>query len=332
MMRYAWHDNALNHLSAQLREDRMPHATLFRQRVDFFDTQLGWQAVQLLLCDAKTGADNCQHCHLMAEQSHPNVLFLDVFNEKVGINDVRDVEQQMWQTSMFDKPKIAYISGMDLLSIAAQNALLKTLEEPPKNAFFILSVSNISRVLPTIMSRVQRLHHGGVEQQSVLHWLQTQLDTPTTEVEIAATAKLGDFAPARALALLQSPSAVQELKAEKAQFADFMAGKCSAAVLVSRLDKTQVTAQLTRYCRYVEGMIRFLFEKSNKQNTDPQDKRADKQPQDSVQYANWNGVSLRSLYRLHDALSDLRRLAETNVSIPLQFSTRLTDWQHDKRK
>lgn len=323
---YPWHENVLNHIEAQLNEGRLPHAMLFRQRPNYFDTVLGWQIAKLMLCDSPTG--DCQHGRLLAEFSHPNVLFLDVFNDKVGIDDVREVERQMWQTSVFDKPKIAYISGMDLLSLPAQNALLKTLEEPPKNAFFILSVANLSRVLPTIISRVQRLQHGKVASHIVLDWLQTQLDTPASETDITATAKLADFAPERALTLLQNPAAVQEINAEKAQFADFMAGKCSANTLAIGLDK----AQLARYSRYVEGMIRFLFEKSSTQNAPNADKRADKRAQDSVQYATWNGVSLRAFYRLHDALSDLHRLAETNVNLPLQFSTRLTDWQHDRRK
>lgn len=330
MISCVWHENVLDYVKVQLTEGRLPHAMLFRRRADFYDTALGWQIATLMLCETQRGEDNCQHCHLLADQAHPNVLFLDVLNEKIGIDDIRDLEQQMWQTSVFDKPKIAYINGMDLLSIAAQNALLKTLEEPPKNAFFILSVGNLSRVLPTIMSRVQRLRHGKVAPSAVLTWLQQQSEV-TNNANTKEIAKLADFAPARALALLQSPEAVQQLQAEKKQFADFMAGKCTATALAASLDKTQAGGQLTRYCRYTESMIRFLFEKSSEQNALDSDKRADKQAQHSVQYATWNGVSLRALYRLHDALSDLRRLAETNVNLPLQFSTRLTDWQHDRR-
>ncbi|PIE44697.1 MAG: hypothetical protein CSA45_05670 [Gammaproteobacteria bacterium] len=329
---YPWHRSTLQHIKIQLAEDRLPHAMLYRQRNDYFDTALGWQVAQLLLCEAKNGQDNCRHCRLLAEKSHPNVLFLDVFNEKIGIDNVRDLEQQMWQTSVFDKAKIAYISGMDLLSIGAQNALLKTLEEPPKNAFFILSVNNLSRVLPTIISRVQRLRHSRLEQHTLLHWLQAQLNTTMTEAEIGKIAKLADFAPARTLALLQSPETVRQLQAEKAQFADFMAGKCTAATLAAGLDNAQSAAQLARYCRYTKSMIFFLFAKTSDKNCPDSNKKADKSTQYSVQYVTWNGVSLRALYRLHDALSDLWRLSETNVNLPLQFTTRLTDWQHDRKK
>ncbi|PID65332.1 MAG: hypothetical protein CR977_01215 [Gammaproteobacteria bacterium] len=79
-------------------------------------------------------------------------------------------------------------------------------------------------------------------------------------------------------------------------------------------------------------MITFLFAKTGDKNCPESNKKADKSTQYSVQYITWNGVSLRALYRLHDALSDLWRLSETNVNLPLQLTTRLTDWQHDRKK
>lgn len=342
MMNYPWHHNALTHIVEQLREDRQPHATLFRLRKGYNDNQLGLQICKYLLCDDINSPEAGKHSRLVNEHSHPNIISLDVINNeinytpvekrKIGINDVRDLEQQMWQTSMFDKPKIAYIQGMDLLSLGAQNALLKTLEEPPKNTFFILSVQNISRVLPTIMSRVQRLHHGKFPQDKLLHWLQSQLDEPITEAAIAKTAKLVDYSPTNALALLNAPDAIQELEQEKALFAQFMSGKCNASRLAASLHKEQVSEQLYRFCRYTENMIHFLFEKTANNNSELPNKRADNAGENSVQYADWNGVSLRALYRLHDALMTLRRLADTNVNLQLQFITSLTDWQNERRK
>lgn len=327
---YPWHQNALSHVATQLRENRQPHAMLFRLRADYDDTTLGWQIAQYLLCDSQDACGQCKHCRLMDDRAHPNVLFLDVVNDKIGIDNVRELEQQMWQTSMFDKSKIAYIQGMDLLSLGAQNALLKTLEEPPKNAFFVLSVQNLSQVLPTIMSRVQRLRHGKTEQSILLHWLQQQLSAPMTDEEMAKTVKLADFAPLRAYELLTQPDAVKQLEQEKSQFARFMAGKCSASQLAETLEKEQPQGQLRRYCRYTEGMIRYLFDKSADANQALENKRADKYRENSVQYATWNGLSLRALYALHDALTTLQHLADTNVNLQLQFITSLTDWQNER--
>lgn len=321
---YPWHREILTHVTTQLKAGRLPHAMLFRRRRGYFDDALGQEIAKRLLCDSQTGEDRCKHCHLAEEQNHPNVLFLDVINEKVGIDHVRELEQQMWQTSIFDKPKVAFISGMDLLSIAAQNALLKTLEEPPKNAFFILAVENISRVLPTIMSRVQRLHHCHVEEHERLHWLQSQLgNNAPTEAAIAKITQLADHAPQAALALLTSPDEVNRLEQEKKQFVDFMAGKVTTKTLLSGFTNETADEVLMRFCRYTEGMIRFLFEKSSQ--------ATDKTAENSVQYPTWNGISLRSLYRLHDILTAHRRLVRTNVNMPMQLTTHLVDWQHDRR-
>lgn len=326
-LNYPWHQQSYAHVQTLLHENRMPHALLFRRRAAYFDTALGWQWARLLLCDNQRGDDGCQHCHLMNERTHPNVLFLDVINEKVGIEQIRELEQQMWQTAVFDKPKIAFIDGIDLLSIAAQNALLKTLEEPPKSAFFILGVSNLSRVLPTIMSRVQRIRHDKVSKHTVLHWLQQVLiaqNLPQTEAEIGEIAQLVEFAPERALALLTAPEEVTALQQEKQQFAQFMSGKCSASVLVASTVAEDTAEKLQRYCGYVERLIRVLFEKKAQQ--------ADKLDDNSVEYQRWHGVSLASLYRLHDILMEMRRLTDSNVNMSMQLTSSLTDWQNDRRK
>lgn len=330
---YPWHKSALAHVSQQLTMGRLPHALLFRHRYGFFDDALGQEIIKCLLCDSqkdkKNGKDNCKHCHLIDEKNHPNILLLDVAEkkankEKVGIDDVRAIEQQMWQTSMFDKPKVAYISGIDLLSIAAQNALLKTLEEPPKNAFFILSVENISRVLPTIMSRVQRLHHHKIEQQELLLWLQNHIgNNAPTEAEIAKIAKLADNAPEPTLALLSAPDEVAKLEQEKKQFALFLTGKISSKTLLATFDDKKADEILRRYCRYTDSLITLLFKKS----ADNTDKTIEK----SVQYPKWNGISMRSLYRLRDILVEHQHLAYTNVNMQMQLTTHLVDWQNDRR-
>lgn len=329
--KYPWHDKLLQHVQEQQREGHQPHAMLFRWRLDYGDSVLGWRIAEYLLCDKQCACEQCKHCRLLAENTHPNLLFLDVMNDKVGIEQVRDIEQKMWQTSLFNKPKIAYIQGVDLLSSAAQNALLKTLEEPPQDALFILSVQNISRVLPTIMSRVQRLHHGKVECDTVLHWLQQHSHTPIDQATITSTAKLADFAPLRALTLLGDDDAIRQLQKEKAQFADFIAGKLSATVLVSTLEKEQPQVQLARFCRYTENMIAVLFTRSLDNDDEATDaRRAHSHREKSVRYATWKGVSLRSLYHLHDALISLRQLADSNVNLQLQFITCLTDWQKER--
>lgn len=324
---YPWHQDMLAHIETMVAEGRTPHALLFRHRPDYFDTELGWQLVKRILCGMDTDGDAAQHCRFVDDNSHPNVLYLDVRTDKVGIADIRLLEQQIWQTALFDKPKIAFINGMDLLSISAQNALLKTLEEPPKNAFFMLSVDNISRVLPTIMSRVQRLRHTPAATDVVISWLRDQIQQQSiskTDADIETIAQLVDYVPERALSLLQSDEQVKSLENEKAQFAQFISGKCSVNALVSSLSDADIAAVLSRYCGYVERLIRLLFDKTVAAN--------EKKSENSLDYSRWHGVSLVGLYRLHDVLVELRQLSNSNVNMTMQLTSSLSDWQYDRTK
>lgn len=324
---YPWHRHLLAHVQQSLADNRVPHAMLYRHRPHYFDEQLGKDIATLLLCENHEGSDRCQHCRLMHEDSHPNVIWLQVRKEKVGINEVRDLEQQMWQTAVFDKPKIAIIDGLDELSIGAQNALLKTLEEPPKNTFFILAVEQLAGVLPTIMSRVQRLHHNGLAdtlEDQVKLWLQQQLGekAPTME-EIINTARLAEFAPEASLALLQAPELVEQRKQEKKHFAQWIAGRHQTLQLVDKMDKEGIYEQLKRYNHYVEALIRHLFDKMQTQQNEVNGQR---------QIPRWHGVSLQGLFRLRDVLDNLQRLSRTNVNIIMQLQVDLMDWQNDREK
>lgn len=325
---YPWHKTLLAHVRQQLSDDRMPHAVLYRCRPHFFDERLGDAVAQLLLCDKHNGCGQCRHCHLMAESTHPNVLSLNAYEHKVGIDDIRQLEQQMWQTSVFDKAKIAIIHGVDLLSIAAQNALLKTLEEPPKSAFFILSVDNLSGVLATIMSRVQRLRHvpqKATQQQQIIHWLQQQLgEQSPTEAEITRVAKLAQFAPQATLSLLREPEQVTALNKEKSDFAQFVSGKSSAMQLVNLMNQEQLGEQLVRFGRYTETLIHGLFNKVAEQGN--------RRAVDASYSPKWHGVSMQGLYRLRDCLATLQQLQRSNVNMTMQLQTHLTDWQNDRER
>lgn len=325
---YPWHRHFLAQVRQNLADNRVPHAMLYRYRPHCFDEQLAKDIATLLLCDNHQGADQCQHCRLMHEDSHPNVIRLQVREEKVGINEVRDLERQMWQTAVFDKPKIAIIDGLDELSIGAQNALLKTLEEPPKNTFFILSVSQLAGVLSTIMSRVQRLHHSKTAEafeEQVMSWLEQQLgETKPSITEIKNVARLVAFAPETSLALLRSPEQIEQLKQEKKYFAQWVAGKQQTRQLVEKMDKVHLDEQLKRYNRYVEALIKYLFDKML---TDGEPTGSERQ-----QPPRWQGVSLQGLFRLRDVLEHLQQLTRTNVNMTMQLQVDLMDWQNDREK
>lgn len=85
---------------------------------------------------------------------HPNLLWVDASNSDVLTNEIRDISKFIYSTTFYTSlPKIAVIHSVDKLNINSLNALLKPLEDLPKNTFFILTANNVKTLPATILSR-----------------------------------------------------------------------------------------------------------------------------------------------------------------------------------
>ena len=108
------------------------------------------------MCTAGSGGNEpcleCEACRKINAGTHPDVYILG--NNKVSVDDIRDMRMQAYISSNESDKKIFIIENADKLNIQSQNALLKLLEEPPKGVIFILSAPSKSSVLPTVLSRV----------------------------------------------------------------------------------------------------------------------------------------------------------------------------------
>jgi DNA polymerase-3 subunit gamma/tau len=91
------------------------------------------------------------------ESSHLDIIEIDAASNN-GVEDVRDLREKVQIAPVSAKRKIYIIDEVHMLSKAAFNALLKTLEEPPEHAVFILATTDIDKLPPTIISRTQRFH------------------------------------------------------------------------------------------------------------------------------------------------------------------------------
>lgn len=87
-------------------------------------------------------------------QKHPD-LFLLKPETAITINQIRQLNRSLSKKPFQAKIKVALIHQAQCLTLPAQNALLKTIEEPPNNSFIILTTANQNRLLPTVVSRCQ---------------------------------------------------------------------------------------------------------------------------------------------------------------------------------
>ena len=100
-------------------------------------------------------AEEGRHCKAIAESRHPDVLEMDAAS-RTGVGDIRELIEGVRYAPVEARYKVYIIDEVHMLSTAAFNALLKTLEEPPPHVKFIFATTEIRKVPVTVLSRCQR--------------------------------------------------------------------------------------------------------------------------------------------------------------------------------
>lgn len=137
---------------------RLHHAFLFTGTRGVGKTTSARILARTLNC---TGGDplhpcgECESCKSILSGSSMDVFEIDAASN-TGVDNIREVIEKVQYPPVLGKYKIFIIDEVHMLSTAAFNALLKTLEEPPEHVIFIFATTEVNKVLPTILSRVQR--------------------------------------------------------------------------------------------------------------------------------------------------------------------------------
>ena len=99
---------------------------------------------------------DCQSCNLFSANSHPDIKIIERSNDRtqIQIKQIRDASDFIYSTPLISSKKIVLILNADELNFFAQDTLLKSLEEPPKNLKFILTSSKPYKLKPTVLSRL----------------------------------------------------------------------------------------------------------------------------------------------------------------------------------
>lgn len=108
----------------------------------------------------------CPNCIAIGNESLPDVLEIDAASNN-GVDDIRELRERIAFAPAQAKYKVYIIDEVHMLSSAASNALLKTLEEPPSHAVFILATTEVNALLPTILSRCQRYDFHRIEPEQI---------------------------------------------------------------------------------------------------------------------------------------------------------------------
>ena len=141
-----------------IKEDKLSHAYLFCGPRGVGKTSCARIFAKTINCEHRTpegeACNECSECIAANEQRSYNIFELDAASNN-SVDDIRNLIDQVYIAPTTGKYRVYIIDEVHMLSSSAFNAFLKTLEEPPAHAIFILATTEKQKVLPTIISRCQ---------------------------------------------------------------------------------------------------------------------------------------------------------------------------------
>ena len=191
------HKQLLRILRAGLSAERLHHAYLFVGPDGVGKRTTAIALAKAIHCQNSThnfcGA--CVDCTRISDGNHPDVRLIQLLPEKkeISIQQIRETERELNFRSFTGKRKIAIIDPATLMNLSAQNALLKTLEEPPANSMIVLIAPNAGSLLPTVRSRCVRLSFAPLKRQEVATYLSSQTPTTLDHAESLAAMSMGSI-------------------------------------------------------------------------------------------------------------------------------------------
>ena len=203
---YPWLTGPYRQLTGQYQTGRGHHAVLMHAAAGIGDEALVYGLSRWLLCQHKDGDKSCGTCHscqLMIAGNHPDwhILQPEKGKNSLGIDPVRQLIETLYNYSQQGGAKVVWIPQTELLTEAAANALLKTLEEPPAGTYFLLGCREPSGLLATIRSRCFYWHLPVPEETLAVQWINRQLSADPVAIKTAL--RLTNGAPLSAIELLQ---------------------------------------------------------------------------------------------------------------------------------
>jgi DNA polymerase III gamma/tau subunit len=155
---------AIDRILDTARRGELHHAIILHGPAPDALREVAVSIAKALNCLQGSTGDDCASCVRIERRIHPDVHFIEIAGEKklISIEQIRELLEGATMRPYEGRNKVFIIDPADALSVSGSNSLLKTLEEPTRNTTFILLTRSPDLLLPTIRSRSQALHVGGI--------------------------------------------------------------------------------------------------------------------------------------------------------------------------
>lgn len=208
------HKNIIGYIKNAVTEDKVSHAYILNGARGSGKKMLAALFAETLLCEAG-GAEPCNKCHSCRQVdsgNHPDLISVTPTSlESIGVDVIRTKVNSDILIKPYQGPyKIYIIDHADLMTEEAQNALLKTVEEPPEYAVIFLLTENGEKLLPTIASRCVMLKLRNIKDTLIKKYLMEKLEVPDYKADMCTAFAQGNIGRAILLAKSERFNEIRE--------------------------------------------------------------------------------------------------------------------------
>lgn len=194
------HEQIKEHMQAAIRDKKPFHAYLFQGEEGVGKEALARTFAAGLQCQSESTDKPCKECvscRQMESGNQPDVIWVTREKASLGVDEIREQLCNTMDIKPFSSPyKIYLVPEAEKMTEAAQNALLKTIEEPPEYGVVILMTSNISALLPTIQSRCLTMEFRPLSTAVVESYVKEHCQVPDYQARASAAFAQGNLGKA----------------------------------------------------------------------------------------------------------------------------------------